>query len=141
VSFDGPRHLFVYGTLMSSAEGTLGAAERRRLQSAATAVSPATVNGLLYDLGGYPGLVLTDEAGPLVHGELVELNDPAAAFSWLDPYEDVSPVAQPSDLYRRVATTAVTAAGERVSCWVYEMHGSMHGHAIPPGGRWLGSGR
>jgi gamma-glutamylcyclotransferase (GGCT)/AIG2-like uncharacterized protein YtfP len=44
-------HLFVYGTLMSTASGAFGKAMRERLQREAQLVGPAAIQGRLYDLG------------------------------------------------------------------------------------------
>jgi Uncharacterized conserved protein len=48
-----PRHVFVYGTLRPA----LATGEPRLLIEPLQPAGPATVQGLLYDLGDYPGLV------------------------------------------------------------------------------------
>lgn len=132
---DSFRNLFVYGTLMTSAKGELGKEQRRRLRREATLLGSATVLGRLYDLGGYPGVVLTGDEGAIVHGELFELKEPEATFFWLDPYEDVSLGGSPSGLYRRVTTVAVIN-DERVPCWIYELTKATRGMKALPQGRW-----
>jgi gamma-glutamylcyclotransferase (GGCT)/AIG2-like uncharacterized protein YtfP len=133
---DGLCNLFVYGTLMSSATQSLGARERARLKREATSLGPAAVEGRLYDLGGYPGVVLAQGSAGLVHGELIKLHDPGTAFAWLDPYEDVHPDGHRDDLYRRVVTIAL-AGNDRVPCWIYELR-SATGLKTLPEGRWPG---
>lgn len=138
MSEDDRSHLFVYGTLMNAATGALGARERRRLARGATIVGPAWVTGQLFDLGGYPGVVLADGArGAMVHGELVRLTDADAIFQWLDPYEDVSPGGgNPSDLYQRILTRATLVDGTRIGCWIYAMRRAPHGLKVLSNGRW-----
>lgn len=133
---DGLCNLFVYGTLMSSASSALGTEQRRRLGHESVSLGAAVVQGKIYDLGGYPGVILTDGGPGVVHGELIKLHDPEAALSWLDPYEDVSPGGGPADLYRRIVTVALAGSG-RIPCWIYELSGTSAGplQALPDG-RW-----
>ena len=137
MSEDDRYHLFVYGTLMRAASGALGARERQRLACGATTLGAAWVTGQLYDLGGYPGVVLADEnRGVVVHGEVIRLADPDAVFRWLDPYEDVTPGGSPSDLYRRILTCATLANGTRRGCWIYTLRRAPDGLKVLSNGRW-----
>ena len=80
-----PSHgLFVYGTLMSWAKGALGLNERKRLSREASSLGPATLRGRLYDLGQYPGLIISNVDADVVHGEVFELFRPAVTLQWLD---------------------------------------------------------
>lgn len=132
---DDGCNLFVYGTLMSFAVGSQGAQQRARLLQEAKLLGPAKVCGRLYDLGDFPGVVLEDGTGNVVHGELVRL-DAKTALAWLDDYEEITPGGDPSDLYRRVRTVATLAGGELVSCWVYELQDSESGFKLLSDGAW-----
>ena len=138
-----PRHLFVYGTLMPGATSALGREERERLQQATLTHEPAAVAGHLYDLGRYPGLVVAEPPLPLnldctVHGILLELGDPGAAFAWLDPYEGVT--AEPdigSEYVRAVMpVTRVRTPDRTVPAWLYLYRGSLRGARLIGSGRW-----
>lgn len=130
-------HLFVYGTLMSVATGALGGLERQRLARGATTLGAAWVTGQLYDLGGYPGVVLADEErGAVVHGEVMRLADPDAVFRWLDTYEEVTPGGSRSDLYQRILTRATLTDGTRLGCWIYAMRRVPDGLKMLSNGRW-----
>jgi gamma-glutamylcyclotransferase (GGCT)/AIG2-like uncharacterized protein YtfP len=129
-----PAHLFVYGTLMASANTDLGRAERRRLAAEGEVISVATIRGRLYDLGRYPGLVI-DGSGA-VHGELVRLNDAAATFAWLDPYENVSSPPAPQDEYARRICAVTAESGRALDAWVYIYGGGLDGAEAVPTGRW-----
>lgn len=129
------EHLFVYGTLLSGAQDTLGAAMRVRLQREAKIVAAASSPGRLFDLGAYPGMV---EAEPrdrdLVSGEVLELRDPVATFRWLDRYEDVDPDEPAAGLYRRVPHLALWHDGQTSRCWVYALNAApAHGVNIQSG--------
>lgn len=133
---DGGCNLFVYGTLMSSAVGGQGAAQRARLLREARLVGEATVRGQLYDLGDFPGVILNGEAHTIIHGELVRLDDAETALAWLDLYEEISPGGSPTDLYQRVMTVASLAGGERIACWIYELRGPANGLKVLSDGCW-----
>jgi gamma-glutamylcyclotransferase (GGCT)/AIG2-like uncharacterized protein YtfP len=130
-------HLFVYGTLMSSARAArLGARERTRLRRESSSLGPASMPGRLYDLGAYPALVLSVGGRGLVRGELLKLDDPAVALSWLDAYENAAPGSGHKE-YRRSIRQARLASGALVDAWVYEYLGSV-ARALPvASGRWL----
>ena len=79
--------IFVYGTLRLNERASLGTNERA---ADVKYVGDDLVNGLLYNLGGYPGLKITDltfsESRPTVVGEVFRLlTDSIVAV--LDAYE------------------------------------------------------
>lgn len=135
---DPRSRLFVYGTLMSADHGALGMAERARLSRESRVLGPAALSGAeLYDLGRYPGLVLTADQTKRVHGELVELHNPDASFVWLDEYEGFSPGQNHENDYDRVAREVRLADGEILTAWVYIfLKDILHRRPIPSG-RWL----
>lgn len=111
------KHLFVYGTLMTSADGAkLGRPQRARLQREGSSLGEATINGRLHDLGRYPALVAP--ASDIAHGEVFRLANPLRSFVWLDKYEDVAPGCETNE-YERVVRPVWLASGEEISAWVY----------------------
>lgn len=132
-----PRHLFVYGTLMSAATGALGHAQRARLQRETRSLGPATMaRARLYDLGRYPGLVESDNAADVVHGEALLLLDAQRTFTWLDPYEDISAADPAHDMYARRERAIRLARGEVVTAWVYVFLDDVAHRRLIAGGRW-----
>jgi hypothetical protein len=65
--------LFVYGSLLSC----VGHPRGTRLRREASLLGQATIQGRLYSLGRYPGLVEAAEGAYPVHGEVYELKTPA----------------------------------------------------------------
>ena len=108
-------HLFVYGTLLSTAGHPNGA----RLQREARLVGEASMPGRLYRIERYPGLVEDSDPGQRVHGEVYALNDPAQALQWLDAYEGIQPGAHDRNEYERVERPVRLASGEQLTAWVY----------------------
>ena len=102
------EHLWVYGTLRHGCENP----HAEMLARASRYLGPARVQGRLYRIDWYPGVVLTSAPEDRVIGDLFEILD-STVLAALDQYEG-------SEEYRRVGTEAVLDAGERVKCWVYE---------------------
>ena len=61
-----------------------------RLGREARLIGEASIEGRLYSLGRYPGLVEAADRESRVHGEVFALNSPAASLAWLDAYERIS---------------------------------------------------
>ena len=131
-------HLFVYGTLKSTATSVLGRDMRLRLRREARVVGPASVLGQLYDLGRYPVLVINGSMADRVHGELIEISDPAITFPWLDAYEGIGRNTTGADEYQRVEQSVEQAAGGAMTAWVYVYQKPIAGLPRIQSGRWTG---
>ncbi len=118
-----PALLFVYGTLRPA----LARGEPARLIQGLRACGTATVRGLLYDLGGYPGLVPGEGA---VRGDLLEITSPEQLAA-LDAYEECD---GPDPLYRRELMPVVRAEGEEAFAWVYLYARSLAAARLIPAG-------
>ena len=107
---DAPaRYVFVYGTLRRG-----GSNDITRLQPAPTWVGAASVEGVLYHLGAYPGLRL--QGGGRVCGEVYRIAPPLEVV--LDRIEDITPA--PEDEYAK-RELLVEVAGQWLPCLVYEV--------------------
>jgi gamma-glutamylcyclotransferase (GGCT)/AIG2-like uncharacterized protein YtfP len=126
-------HLFVYGTLLSTAGHPNGA----RLQREAGLIGAAAIPGRLYRIKHYPGLVEGTDPKELVHGEVYALNNPASALTWLDAYEGIQPGAHDRNEYERVERPVRLASGEQLTVWVYLYCKNVAPFRRIPGGRWV----
>jgi gamma-glutamylcyclotransferase (GGCT)/AIG2-like uncharacterized protein YtfP len=127
-----PR-LFVYGTLMSCASGSFGKAERERLAREARKLGEGTIQGRLYRLRYYPGLVASEDPDELVHGEVYALMQPERSFTWLDAYEGLMPGGRGD--FERIERPVKLATGW-VTAWVYQYCRPVGQLPMIPGGRW-----
>jgi gamma-glutamylcyclotransferase (GGCT)/AIG2-like uncharacterized protein YtfP len=109
------RHLFVYGTLLSSFENEFA----RLLAQAATLLGRARIPARLYRFDHYPAAVLSAVPGDWVFGELYRLDAPASTLAVLDAYEDTGPAGEPPALFHRTGTIATLDDSTRFSAWVY----------------------
>ena len=135
------RHVFVYGTLRRGEQRDINL-----LKPAPRWVGRASVEGVLYDLGDYPGLVLGIDQHPgekNVRGEVYEIN--AELERLLDEIEGVAP--RPNGEYaKRELLVQLTSAGtsdesrlgHAVPCLVYEVtQERVAGRAVISGGDWV----
>ena len=116
------RHVFVYGTLRRGEQRDIN-----RLKPAPVFVGQGWVDGALYDLGDYPGVLLDAAAGTRVRGEIYRIEPDLESV--LDEIEEVWP--QPTGEYRKRETlvsldqarlpTLPSVADSRLLCLVYEL--------------------
>lgn len=117
--------VFVYGSLMS----TVPSHASHWLTQNATFVAQDSLGGYLYDLGRYPGLVLSATAVNLVQGEIHRLYDQDQALTYLDAYEGVD-LASPE--YRR----KLCRTQNGFYCWVYEFMPNQEIFPLIPSGEY-----
>lgn len=108
-----PDHLFVYGTLKSSFKNEIS----NLLAANAKFIAKACINGRLYEIAGYPGLVLSKDPVDLVHGEVYS-GIGADLLSQLDAYEGYYPQNESGSEYIR-KTITVAYEGKVYECHVY----------------------
>ena len=117
------RHLiFVYGTLRRGDARSMSTRFPR-----SKSIGDARVNGSLYDLGAYPGL-LVNESSSLVNGELYEVDD--EILSELDDFEA-------SSNYSRKQVEVFLGSHIRI-CWIYEPDPECYSlHTLITSGDWI----
>jgi gamma-glutamylcyclotransferase (GGCT)/AIG2-like uncharacterized protein YtfP len=93
------------------------------------------VRGSLYDLGTYPGMVLSDDSDDCVRGEIVVVQ---SSSDWLrlDTYEGYDDARPDRSLFKRVRVTATTEAGETVECWTYVYNRALKNASKIDSGCW-----
>ena len=121
-----PRYVFVYGTLRAGDDNDI-----TRQTPAPEFIGPAQIQGTMYDLGAYPGLVISG-AAPVV-GEVYAIS--AALEQVLDGIEMIYPVPTGEYLKR---TLPVQVADKVLECIVYEINPDYtQGKPVLLGGDWL----
>jgi gamma-glutamylcyclotransferase (GGCT)/AIG2-like uncharacterized protein YtfP len=99
--------LFVYGTLMRGFDHPMA----QLLSRSADFVGEARCRGRLYLVKHYPGLVLSQDPGDVVFGELYRLRAPAECLREFDMYEACGEgFAEPTEYLRQMLR--VTRDGE-----------------------------
>ena len=112
--------VFVYGTLMRGFDHPMA----QLLSRSADFLGEARCRGRLYLVKHYPGLVLSDDAGDVVFGELYSLRQPEALLREFDMYEACGEgFAEPTEYIRRVLTVTLldgaAAEASTSDAWTY----------------------
>ncbi len=107
--------LFVYGTLMRGYVHPMA----KLLSANADFLGPASCRGRLYRVKHYPGLVLSDDANEIVHGELYRLRDPEALLREFDMYEACGEGFPEPTQYVRQMFSVTLADGSASEAWTY----------------------
>ena len=133
--------LFVYGTLMRGFDLPMA----QLLSRSAAFLGDAQCRGRLYLVRHYPGLVLSDDAGDVVFGELFRLRQPAELLREFDMYEACGEgFAEPTEYIRQML--AVTREGEAaepasvqasIEAWTYIYNWPVTGLPRIASGRFL----
>lgn len=113
-------YLFLYGTLRSGGGSPM---HDRFIAPHCRRIGEAHIQGRLYDLGRYPGLVHSANREHLVRGEIWLFNSALPLLRQLDDYEGCSPRFPRPWEYRRERKSVTLESGERLKAWVYVYNG------------------
>ena len=109
-------YLFVYGTLLSDYDDKIS---HEYLARFAELVGKATMQGKMYMVDYYPGVVCCDEKS-VVKGELYRIVDEEKLFSFLDKYEEyLANDESHSEYLRRQSKVTLKSTGEVFEAWIY----------------------
>lgn len=108
------RYLFSYGTLLPR----LAPPEIRPTVERLRRVGKGFVRGQLFDLGEYPGAILSRSGSPIV-GQIFELPDDPEVLNRLDEYEGFDRSDPEASLFVRQRRSVQLEGGRRIFCWVY----------------------
>jgi gamma-glutamylcyclotransferase (GGCT)/AIG2-like uncharacterized protein YtfP len=107
--------LFVYGTLMRGYLHPMA----RLLSANADFLGEVSCRGRLYMVKHYPGLVLSDAANEIVHGELYRLREVEAMLREFDMYEACGEGFPEPTQYVRQMFSVAFADGTGSQAWTY----------------------
>ncbi|MGJ5207350.1 gamma-glutamylcyclotransferase family protein [Bradyrhizobium sp. HKCCYLR20261] len=125
--------LFVYGTLMRGFDHPMA----RLLSANADFVAEASCRGRLYRIQHYPGLVLSEDAADIVHGELFRLHQPAPMLREFDMYEACGEGFEQPTEYLRQHLGVTLADGSVREAWTYVYNWPVDEAARIASGRFL----
>jgi gamma-glutamylcyclotransferase (GGCT)/AIG2-like uncharacterized protein YtfP len=126
--------LFVYGTLMRGYVHPMA----KLLSGNADFLGEVSCRGRLYMVKHYPGLVLSDDANEIVHGELYRLREPEALLREFDMYEACGEgFPEPTQYVRQMLPVAL-ADGSPDEAWTYIYNWPVAKLKLIESGRFLG---
>ncbi|NQV79645.1 MAG: gamma-glutamylcyclotransferase [Alphaproteobacteria bacterium] len=116
MSAESDNLLFVYGTLRRDA----GAPAYALFSEHARYLDDGDISGRMYDLGAYPGVVLSSQSGDHVFGEIYTLGTPEATLALLDRYEGVAGTrGDEPPQYERLKVPVSSQRHGVVAAWIY----------------------
>lgn len=131
-SFLMNNKLFVYGSLLGDIHSNIALFLRRNSRF----LGEYRARGRMYDLGAYPGLVLTAEEDHWVFGHVFQLFDPASTLITLDDYEGIIPGKENENEYRR-ELVEVSREETTEHAWAYLYQQSTADLPLIPFGNYL----
>lgn len=125
--------LFVYGTLMRGYLHPMA----KLLSANADFLGEAKCCGRLYLVKHYPGLVLSEHANEIVHGELYRLRAPDGLLREFDMYEACGEGFPEPTQYVRKMFAATLDDGSESEAWTYIYNWPVAGLKHIASGRFL----
>jgi gamma-glutamylcyclotransferase (GGCT)/AIG2-like uncharacterized protein YtfP len=126
------RYLFSYGTLLPR----LAPPEIRPTVKRLRHVGKGFVRGQLFDLGEYPGAILSRTGSPIA-GQVFELPDDPEVLNRLDEYEGFDRSDPRASLFIRQRRYVQLDGGGKVFCWVYTYNRPLKAARALSGGDYL----
>ena len=123
--------LFVYGTLLDDDNEYA-----IYLKNNSSFYSEGRLRGKLYDIGEYPGVILSEETDTFVYGNILKIDRPQKVFAVVDGYEGYGTDQPRLNEFMRKLIEVETAAGV-VTCWVYFYNLSTDGLFLFENGRYI----
>jgi gamma-glutamylcyclotransferase (GGCT)/AIG2-like uncharacterized protein YtfP len=123
--------LFIYGTLLNeNNEYAVYLKNHSRFHSY------GRIKGKLYDIGEYPGAVLSSSGEDYIYGSILELDNPEDVFPVIDNYEGYgNDQSLPNEFIR--ITASVEAPSATINCWVYVYNLPIERLKLIKNGRYL----
>jgi gamma-glutamylcyclotransferase (GGCT)/AIG2-like uncharacterized protein YtfP len=128
------EYLFTYGTLQPGLAPSHLASAVDKLRW----IGEGVVNGTLYDLGDYPGVVLDISSGQKVSGTVYQLPEDADVLLQLDSYEDFDLTSPETSLFIRERHPVLLSTGETLPCWIYVYNGQPDSSRVLADGKFRG---
>jgi gamma-glutamylcyclotransferase (GGCT)/AIG2-like uncharacterized protein YtfP len=113
-------YVFFYGTLLPRLAPPEIEPTVRKLRR----VGRGFVRGQLFDLGEYPGAILTRNGQP-IKGQVFEIPEAPEILHRLDAFEGFDPSSPESSLFVRKRRHAQLEDGRKIFCWVYAYNGPL----------------
>jgi gamma-glutamylcyclotransferase (GGCT)/AIG2-like uncharacterized protein YtfP len=126
--------LFVYGTLMRGYVHPMA----KLLSANADFLGEASCRGRLYMVKHYPGLVLSEDANEIVHGELYRLRVPDQLLREFDMYEACGEGFPEPTQYVRKMLSVTLPDGSPSEAWTYLYNWPVAKLTLIESGRFLG---
>jgi len=120
------EYLFVYGTLRKAFDNPMA----KLLRQEADYEGEGVVDGKLYDIGRFPGAIISCRDSIEIKGEIYALRIADRIFAYLDQYEGYSPNIFASSLFRREKCQVTCDDGDEIEAWIYIFNEPLDGYPL-----------
>lgn len=111
------NHLFLYGSLLGDIKEEK---VKKIFNENCQFISVGYILGKLYDLGEYPGAILTTDKNERVFGKIFGIKNPQKTFRVFDEYEEYFPKDLKKSLFVRRKTKAyLLPLEDTITSWTY----------------------
>ena len=112
------HNIFVYGTLRRNHSSSM----YHLLARYSDFIGDGYVNGKLYEINNYPGIILSKNKNEIVYGEVYKIHNSSLEYvlHTLDEYEECSDSFPEPHEYKRVITDVTLMDGRKMKSWIYE---------------------
>lgn len=115
------QFLFTYGTLSSGQAPS----SVKQLMLSLKRYGTGYIRGRLYNLGDFPGAILSESSRNKVFGDVFELPADKSVLKRIDEYEEFSPRRPTNSLFVRRRVPVKLDTGEQIECWTYVYNGKV----------------
>ncbi len=128
-----PIHLFVYGTLRRASRHPMA----RRLGAQGRLIGEGEAQGVLYDLGAYPGALFDPASAQRVVGEVYALQASDPLLRAIDAYEGCAEGEATNSGFRRIPLKVTLPGGRQLEAWSYGLAARPPRARPIPSGDWI----
>ncbi len=128
-------YLFVYGTLMKETNHSMA----KLLAKHSEFICRASMQGQLYLIDYYPGVILSENKNDIVHGDLYKLSSHGWLLNQLDDYEECSNAfPEPHEYQRQLINIQPADANVTIlTAWAYLYNYPIHNKLRIESGQFL----
>lgn len=126
-------YIFVYGTLRRDPTGSM----YHLLARYTDFIGDGYINGKLYEIEDYPGLIISSSKDERVYGEVYRIRDSKYVFEILDDYEECREKYPEPHEYKRVKADIHLGDGRMLKAWVYEFNHPVTTHKLIKSGNYV----
>ena len=123
------RYIFVYGSLMQGFRNPWSA----HLHNHSRFLGKGSAQGIIYDIGGYPGLIQTENPAERVFGEIYYMSS-LSLLKDFDRYEGCVMKYLQRSTFTRQIVDAVLRDEQKVQAWTYIYNRKPSESSRIPGG-------
>lgn len=123
------NYIVLYGTLMRGYDNY----DKFNLSNRLSYIKKTKFNGIMYDIGGYPGVIVEEDNNRIIEGELYYIRD-QSLLPKLDDFESYYPENTKNSLYIRELIELESP--KSIKAWIYLYNKSVNDKDVVKSNNW-----